>query len=63
MLEVKSGTRVRLFWNGYRGVPKWLHLTLATVVRTTRFGGVVVKPDLECGERTVRFNQVTVKGP
>jgi len=34
--DIRDGDRVQLRWNGYLGVPGWLHSGWATVVKTAR---------------------------
>lgn len=64
--QIGAGDRVMLRWNGYSGVPGWLHGGWATVVSTARTR-VAVRADSEAQDgyppRWVRLDQIAEHEP
>lgn len=56
--EWPQGTRVRLVWNGYSGVPKWLTNEAGTVVGHTSTKLIIQVDSYPEERRRVRPDQV-----
>ena len=65
--KLQPGQQIMLYWNGFSGVPQWLGGAIATVVRVTPRGNVVVETPVECNldgtprQRTVRPDQIMIE--
>lgn len=64
--DIGIGDRVQLRWNGYSGVPGWLHGGWAIVVGTARTR-VAIRADSEAQDghppRWVRLDQIADREP